>query len=391
MSNTTKTQHHERVNVIEDYDRSTQDPAYNEKFRNWREKKDNPYAFRFKADRREKVFNDSRGFEERSQEDDEKRIISRIMYILGIALLIYIVIDTIIGKLLALILGLIGFDIHINTFSSSMYGNVSSVVTTILLVSSAELIIPAVYLQLKLKTPMRVGFMSKVTSSAEILLAIAVTLIVCTVVCLPTAYSSDSKEIFSYFRNTETNVYEWGQTEFVFYTVFSIVLLPIMSEIFVHGPVFAALRQFGDPFAIVVTSAVSVLITRNIAEIPAALLISLTAGVFMLRSGTIMSAFIVSVIYRMYVFALIMLEGSSSANMLLRRNIFMLCAFIAGALIFGTIYITRKAKGKNRKCIVLYHSGITPVRRFCTAAKTFPFNAVAIVCVAEVLIKALFW
>lgn len=381
----------ELVNVVEDFDCSTQSDAYNKKFKEWRERKDNPYAFRFKANLREKVFNDSRGFEVRSQENEEKRIIGRIMYVLGIAVLMYIVINTIIGKLFAAALGLLGFDVHLSIFSSALYGGVGSVVGTLLLISTLELLVPAVYILLKLKTPARVGFMSKLNSSAEILNAIGLTFITCTLVCLPTAYSSDTKEIFSYFRIADTDVYKWGQSEFVFYTVFTIVILPILSELLVHGPIFAALRQFGDIFALAVTTFVSCLITRDIAEIPAAILISLLAGITMLRSGTIMSAFIVRVIYKMYVFALIMFEGSNTANMLLRRNIFMLIALAAGVFISGSIYIARKIRKRNRRYIAQYHSDVSPARRLVTAAKSFPFTAVAIICIVELIVRAAFW
>ena len=386
-----ETQKRELVNVVEDFDCSTQNDAYNKKFKQWRECKDNLFAFRFKANRREKVFNDSRGFEVNTQEDMEKRVIERIMYVFSIAVLMYIVIDTFLGRLIAAVLGLLGFDIHLSAFSTALYGDVGTVVATILVTSTLELLVPAIYVQLKLKTPMRVGYMSKLNSSADILNAIGLTFITCTLVCLPSAYSSESKEIFSYFRAASTDVYNWGQSEFVFYTVFTIVILPIISELFVHGPIFAALRQFGDPFALTVTTVVSCLITRDIAEIPAAVMISLLAGITMLRSGTIMSAFIVRVIYEMYIFAIIMFENSNSANMLLRRNMFMLIALAAGVLISGSIYTARKFRKHKRRYIAQYHSGISFARRLLTAAKSFPFTAVAIICVVELIVRAAFW
>ncbi|MBR4627817.1 MAG: CPBP family intramembrane metalloprotease [Ruminococcus sp.] len=382
---------HDLVNVVEDFDCSTQNVAYNRDFKKWRGQKDNPYAFRFKANRREKVFNDSRGFEVSSQSDEEKRIVGRIMYVLGIAVLLYVVIDTIIGKLFAVALGAIGCDVHMSIFSSALYGDVSAVVGTILFVSTLELLVPVIYIQLKLKTPARVGFMSKVNSSAEIINAVGLTFIACTLVCLPTAYSSDTKEIFAYFRTADTDVYKWGQSEFVFYTVFSIVILPIITELFVHGPIFAALRQFGDPFALIVTTCTSCLLIRDIGELPAALILSMLAGVTMLRSGTIMSAFIVSVTYRMYVFALIMFEGSTSANMLLRRNMFMLITLAAGIVISGGIYIARKIMHRKRRYIAVYQSEATPARLLLTAARTFPFTAVALICIAGIIIRAVFW
>jgi len=104
-----------------------------------------------------------------------------------------------------------------------------------------------------------------------------------------------------------------------------------------------------------------------------------------------MSAFIVRVIYKMYVFALIMFEGSNTANMLLRRNIFMLIALAAGVFISGSIYIARKIRKRNRRYIAQYHSDVSPARRLVTAAKSFPFTAVAIICIVELIVRAAFW
>jgi nitrate reductase NapE component len=379
-----KTENKNIIDVVNDFDCSTQREEYNKKFKEWRRRKDNPYAFNFRENKKETVFNDSRGFEKRSQVQEEKYAIRKIMYVIGVAMIMYMAFEHIFGKLIAEVLHLAGASISVSMISNTLYGNTTEVVSLLMLVSVLKYAIPAVYIQCKLKTPSRVGFMLRVNNSAEIINSIGLTLIACTLVCLPVAYSSDTTEIFEYFRSAESDEVDlWGQKEFVIYTVFTIVIFPILSEILIHGPVFAALRQFGDPFAIVVTTAFACLITKSATEVPAALIISVLSAAAMLRSGTIFTAIVVNIIYRMYYFTLIIFETSDSANMLLRRNLFMLIALVTGAFISGGIYLYRKLRKTRKPYIAHYNSEITFAKRLTIAAKTFPFLAIALVCVLE--------
>ena len=378
------------LNVVEDFDCSTQNSTYNKFFKEWRKRKDNPYAFNFKANKKEKIFNDSRGFEKQLPEKAEKTIINRLMYIIGIAMLLVIVIDSVFGKFTIYALGLLGFDLHINIITSAMYGDVFMVLCAFLCISVLKLLVPVIYITKKLKMPCRIGFMSKVNSSAEILNAIGLTLIACTVVCLPTAYSSDSKEIFTFVKTVHTDVSLWDSTEFVVYTMFSIIVLPVLFELFIHGPIFTALRQFGDVFAIGVTTTIACVITRDFTETPAVLIMTVIAAVSMLRSGTIMSAFLVNIIYRVYSFALINLEVSNSANMLIKRNIFMLSSLIAGVVLSGSVYVFYKITRRKKHYIAAYSSDLSPARRFYVAARSYPFMAVVFVCIIDAAAKIVF-
>ena len=386
----TKQKNKDVLNVVEDFDCSTQNAKYNKDFKEWRKRKDNPYAFNFKANKKEKVFNDSRGFEKQLPEKAEKTIINRIMYIIGMAMLLLVVIDSIVGKFTVYILGVLGLDLHISILTSALYGNVFLVLVAFMTISVLKLLVPLIYVTKKLKMPCRIAFMSKVNSSVEILNAIGLALIACTVVCLPTAYSSDSKEIFAFVKSVRTDVAMWDSTEFIIYAMFSIIVLPVLFELFIHGPIFTALRQFGDIFAIGVTTAVACFITRDFAEVPAVLIITVIAAVSMLRSGTIMAAILVNITYRVYSFALINLEVSNSANMLIKRNIFMLSTLVAGIVISGMVYLSYKIRKRSKHYIAAYSSGLSPARRFYVAARSYPFLAVVVVCIIDAAAKIVF-
>ena len=110
------------INVVEQFDYSTQDDGYNQSFIKWRKNKDNPYAFNFKMDRRESVFVDGKGFESKSLPTAERNCVIKIMNVAGIAMLMWVVIDNIIGKAVISLFSFLGFDIHTSFFSTGFYG-----------------------------------------------------------------------------------------------------------------------------------------------------------------------------------------------------------------------------------------------------------------------------
>ena len=194
------------INVVDEFDYSSQNDVYNEKFRHWRRKKDNPYAFNFEMNRKESVFYDSRGFENRSAADSEKNTISQIMHIVGMAMLMIITIDNLLGKLFIYVLEFLGVNVHTSFFYSSLYGGSVEIVAVVIGCAALRLVVPAIYLHKKLKMPFKVEFMSTVNDSGEIIGAIGAALIVCTISCLPAAYSSETKEIYTYFNNINMDV-----------------------------------------------------------------------------------------------------------------------------------------------------------------------------------------
>ena len=54
------------IDVVEQFDYSTQNEAYNENYITWRRKIDIPYAFNFTRNRKESVFVEGKGFENKN-------------------------------------------------------------------------------------------------------------------------------------------------------------------------------------------------------------------------------------------------------------------------------------------------------------------------------------
>lgn len=374
----------EMISVVDDFDSSAQGEKYDAAFKGWRRNKNNQFAFNFEKNSKESVFVEGKGFDSRSLAETEKETLLNIMNIIGIALLLFVAFYNIISKIIVGLLDLAGVNVHTSFGESSFFGGSTEIVITYLAMAALSLLVPAIYLHVKLKMPFRVEFMCSLNDSFELMGAIAATLIMCVVVCVPSTYSGDKMEIFTYFKNINADVSLWGQKDFVIYTVFDVIVISILAESMLRGAVFNALRQFGDVFAVVITAVIAGLIAADYSEIPAEILISVVAGAGVLRSGSIFTAYVVRAVYKMYCLALVLIESGNSDRIITERIAFMLAGLVIGTVGYFAVLRRRKKKGTAR--LAAYTSEISDTKRFGIALKSFPFGAVACLCIL-VLIK----
>lgn len=374
------------INVIDEFDYSTQNKSYNEKFRRWRKKRENPFSFNFAENKKESVYIDGRGFIESSAVSAEKKVLANIFYFIGLALLMYIAFGDVISKMIISLLSFLGIDIHNNYFSSIIYGGSREIVTVFIIVTFIKVFVPLMFLHFKFRLPLKVEFMLSMNNPMALIGAISMALILCTISSLPTAYSSETKEIYEFFKNIETDVSVWGQTEFLVYTIFDIIIMSVLSEMFFRGAMFAVLRQFGDPFAIVITSIVAGLLTQNFNTMLAVILISFVASYGMIASGTVFTPVCVVIIYKIYNLTLTVIEVDPSEKMPFTRNIFMMLVLIIGVVGFAVYWIYTAKKKKWG--IALYKSELHYSKRFIFSVKTFPFSAVVALCLVYALVRA---
>ena len=374
------------INVIDQLDSSTQSEHYNSLFRKWRKDKKNQYAFRFEMNRKESVFVDGRGFISSSAAAAERETLSRIMNVIGIAMLFWIVIESLFSKGLVFLLSLTGFDVHTTIYDSALYGGTTEIVSALIIITIIKLAVPIVYMRKRFAMPVDVEFMRTMNDPRGLISAIAMTLIICTVMSIPSAFSNDAKEVYSFFRSVDADVSLWTQTDFMTYVLFDVVVVSVFTEMMLHGAVFGALRQFGDAFAICVTALVAGLLTQDFREMLVIMLISAAAGWGMLASGTIFTAFSVHVIYRMYMLALAVIEVDTSIKMVLYRSVFMVSAFVIGTLVLLIQYLARRKPLISSK-LAVYHSDVSLSKRLLFIFRTFPFFAVAIICLLNAIMR----
>lgn len=387
MSDLNEIIYSEIVNVAEEYDYDTQCERYNQFFKNWRKNKQNPFAFNFEMNKKESVYIEGRGFKVPSVADAESDVIGNIMNIFGIAMLMWIFIDNILGKVIIEILDKLGVNIHCNFLSTDLYGGEKERVIAIVGISIMKVIIPAIYLITKLKIPKPVRFMNVMNHPEELIRSIAMALAVGTVTSLPKIYTDKgSQQIYSYFMKLDTDISTWGQAEFLIYIIYDTIVISILLGIFYNGAVFAALRQFGDGFAIGITALVAGILSQDIAEMPAAIFITIIASCGMLRSGSIYTAFFVRIAYKLYVFAIAIIEANDSSTTYLDKNFFMLAVFVISGLVVGLSQILIP----KRTFYADYVSEVPHNKRVRFAIRAYPFPAVTLVCILAMILKQVF-
>lgn len=386
--NLTDTSSNTIISVVDQFDYSTQDPTYNESFIRWRKNKDNPYAFNFEINRKESVFVDGKGFQSKSASAVERDCIARIMNTAGIAMLVWILTENIISKLVIAVFDALGFDLHTSFFSTALYGGSGEIITALTLISFFKILVPAIYIHKKLKMPRRLEYMSTLNNSVDMLSTFFITLAVSTVTSLPNIYTNRTQQVFDFFRSINADISVWNQEQFIFYTLFDIIILSLLSELFFRGAVFCALRQFGDLFAIIITSAMSGFLVQDFRELPAAVMISMVASVGMLRSGTIFTAIFVQVLFKMYRLTLVLLEDGSPDTVFPKRNYFMLVIFTISAAGFILLHMFKRKK--NKHYFASYTSEFNMKQRLTISCKSFPMPAVLCICLLSAVIKLFF-
>ena len=373
------------IDVVEQFDYSTQNESYNKQFTAWRKKIDNPYAFNFSRNKKESVFIEGKGFETRSFSDAEQTCIGKIMNAAGIAMFIWIVVDNVISRFAVAIFDLLGFDIHTSFFSKAYYGGKTEIVTALILISVIKIWLPASYIRHKFKMPKHVELMTNLNHAPDMFAAIFMALSVSAITSLPSIYTNKMREVFDYFQSINADSSVWDQEQFVIYTIFDILIVTVLSELFFRGAVFGALRQFGDLFAIIITSLMSGLLVQDFLEMPAAIMISAVASIGMLRSGSIFTAIFVQAIFKMYRLALVLADADSNDPIHLKRNSFILIVFIIGAVGAVVLYLFRKNQDLHR--IAEYKSELTTGQRMIAAFKAFPVSAVVCFCILAAAIQ----
>jgi len=373
------------INVIDEFEYSTQNDSYNEKFRKWRKQKDNPYSFNFIVNRKESVFIDGKGFVENSSYDSERGAVQRIFFIIGIAMLLWIVIENVFSKIIVFIFDKAGADIHTTLVTSSVYGNSKAVITALILTSAVKYAVPSVYLYKKLKMPSEIVFMKTMNSPIQLICSIGMAFAVSAVLSIPTAYSDSAKEIYSFFKSVDTDVSVWGQWEYVIYIIYDVIVVSVLSELFFRGAVFTALRQFGDVSAIVITSLMAGLLAQNVKEFISITVISVIASLGMLKSGSVFTAIAVNILCKMYQLSIAIIELDTSEYMFMVRNFTIMGVFSIGV---GIVTIITFREIDSPKKYLAGYNGETPLKqRISYVIHAFPFPVVSAVCIISALMK----
>ncbi|MBR7084910.1 MAG: hypothetical protein IKI37_07020 [Oscillospiraceae bacterium] len=290
------------IDVVEDFSCPYQTPAYGEAYRSWRRRKQNPYAFRFTKNPKETAFSESQTAVGMPPAQAEQSVLNRLGRLVGYALICYLVTENILDKLLVILMQFLHLHIEL-VFSgeSRLYGDQQLVFWLAFGIQFLKYFIPALILQFVLKMPLQVSVPLKMRKPQKLISGIALMMMMSAGLGLLSIPMSSELEKYRLITGAD-------DYRMILYILMTIFILPIITELLLHGCMFQAMRQFGDIFAITVTTILAAALTHNLFDAVRIGLVHLTISYYLIHTGSFWSAVCLRVVHEIYMFVLFYLE-----------------------------------------------------------------------------------
>lgn len=280
---------HAYTDVVEEFKYDSFNEQYNMAFLEWRRNTDSQYVFRFSDNSLENVYVSGAAGAKQDAGIAERESLMRCSQLIGAALLICFVAQMAGGSLLAGLLRLFGIDLHVDFLSISKSGSQWAVVAAKMVVVLLKYLFPTVLLIKAAKLPRRVFAPFKSSSVPMVTAGIGAGMFIAGIYALIAQQDGIqlAQEIYTY-KDTDA---------IAAYGIFDALLAAALAELFLRGTVQTLLRQFGDPFAVGITACIAFLFPNSLPDRMGELLIGLTAGYLLVRTGSIATCILVRMTY----------------------------------------------------------------------------------------------
>ncbi|MBR2913618.1 MAG: CPBP family intramembrane metalloprotease [Oscillospiraceae bacterium] len=292
------------IDVVEDFQCPYQTDKYRDALRKWRRRDENRYAFRATRNPRESSFSDSVRITEPSPSKTEQEVLYRLGYLIGCAMVLYFTVENILDKVIVWLLNAMGMDIQMLFWGTNLYGDERHVFLVVVLINALKYLIPLAVLQRFLRLPLAVSMPSYISSLKEFLLGVVLTMMLSVGCGLFSVTNSNELEKYKLI----CNAVGVDDTRMILYTLFTVLVMPILIELLLHGAMFQVLRQFGDSFAILAVTLLSAVIMHSLEDALRIAIMTMTFSYFVIRTGSFWTAVFLHIVHEIYMFTLFYIE-----------------------------------------------------------------------------------
>ena len=293
------------INVVEDFSYSSRNHTYNSDYLIWRRHTKGAFIYRFSDNQNENVYVDGDAVAPVTAVNAERNALMQCSQIIGLALLLFLLIAVIGGSVLIAVLRLFHIDIRLDFLSLQMDGSQWACVAVKSITAVLKYLLPSLLLLRVCKLPRRIVFPLSVGALQELLAAAGAGMLIAGIYSL-TSNSlgvASAQDLFSYK----------DMAAILSYGVFDVLIVSTLAELLLRGCIFPVLRQFGDPFAVLMTALIAALFPNATANRFAELLIGLAAGYLFLRAGSIFKCILIRVIFSVLSYSRLVLVYATGA------------------------------------------------------------------------------
>lgn len=284
------------IDVVKDSTYQNQSDEYRKSYSKWRSDPDNSYGFQFTHDKREHSYIDGEGFVPHKAEVAERISMLKCCNLLGVVMIVMLVIDQIAFHVINYIApdttGCI-------VYFSQKNGGISSydLMTTLIIGAFmlAKFIVPALIFKFVTKIPGKVVF-AKSDGNNKFL---GTALIIMMVVIVIGRMGQFIISWFFSFLNIDglysviifSKEPDVAIASFLLFTI----AIPVAQEVLLRGVILQTFRQFGDYFAIIVSSVLGALCYYDVTYFGFVICCSAVLGLFTIRTGSLKTPIFMSI------------------------------------------------------------------------------------------------
>lgn len=302
-----------------------QDKSYNELFKKWRKQSKDSHGFYYVDKSNELTYRDGYGFVKNYPEAAESNALRHVYSIIGVTMLLIAAVDIIRLYISPLILSRLGADVYYDYFTGEFYGNEWLITLMYLFFELFKRFLPLMYCYKKLKMPLKVMIPTNINNRPLFRAAIPISLLA-SGVCI--ALSAIYKVILGNAGLDSMQGIHLPKDPVVFAVaiIINVAIIPVASEIYTRGTIMQLLRQFGDGFAIIVTSVLTAMAAYDIKQFCYVFVTSVVIGYFTLRTGSVITAVVMRIVSKAFIYLVYCLDeyiGGELSGILIMMLLFL--------------------------------------------------------------------
>ncbi|MCR5121886.1 MAG: CPBP family intramembrane metalloprotease [Ruminococcus sp.] len=285
------------VDIASDRVYNNQDEEYRSAFTRWRNAGFNKLGYRFVHDKREHTYVDGGGFADKLAVTAEINSLHGCLQFLSMLMMIYFCFEQFFYMFMKTHYDHVFINRTYYSLRSMSYAVSSEQMYVYCLTRIALLCFPIIVMLKIVKLPSKVAIPRSKLDRRLVFYGFSVALML--FVCF---------RFFDYLLtymlqmiNIDVTFYTYIQTDTeqaqICYFVCELVLVPILTEILFRGCILQLFRQFGDNFAIFISSLAAALCYRDISKILYMFTLGIALGVFTIRNGSLIPAMVTNLFF----------------------------------------------------------------------------------------------
>lgn len=285
------------VDIASDRTYNNQNAGYRDAFTRWRNDRSNKLGYRFVHDTREHAYVDGGGYVDKQAVTAETKSLHNCLQFLGILMLVYFLFEKCSEMLMRTRYDYVNINHTYYSLRGMSYVVSSEQLYIYCLSRIIMLVLPIIVIMRFVKLPPQVSI-PRAKLDRELVFygfSVALMLFVC----------------FRFFDYLLTYMLQMVKIDVTFYTYIQtdteraqicyffceLIVTPILGEILFRGCILQLFRQFGDNFAIFISSLAAALCYHDISKILYVFSLGIALGVFTIRNGSLFPAIVTQLFF----------------------------------------------------------------------------------------------